>query len=106
MSAPRGREARLRKQFAQLYAGIDAGVWIPVELALRRVTDLIHKDRSKSGVITGGRLLRDEHFEFRGTSARPEGLPEGSTRLSDAGAEPPSSSAAHGEQDSATEHPA
>ena len=106
MSAPRGREARLRKQFAQLYAGIDAGVWMPVERALRQVTDLIHKDRSKSGVITGGRLLRDEHFEFRGASARPVGLPEGSTRLSDAGAEPPSSSVAEGEQDSGREHQA
>ena len=103
MSAPRGREARLRKQFAQLYAGIDAGVWMPVELALRQVTDLIHRDRSKSGVITGGRLLRDEHFEFRGTSARPEGLPQGSTRLSDAGAEPSSSSVPDGEQASGRE---
>ncbi len=106
MSAPRGREARLRKQFAQLYAGIDAGVWIPVERALRQVTDLIHKDRSKSGVITGRRLLRDEHFEFRGASARPVGLPEGSTRLSDAGAELPSGSVADGEQDSERDHQA
>ena len=106
MSAPRGREARLRKQFAQLYAGVDAGVWMPVERALRQVTDLIHQDRSKSGVITGGRLLREEHFEFRGTSARPVGLPEGSTRLSDAGAEPPSDSVADGEQDSGREHQA
>ena len=76
MSAPRGREARLRKQFAQLYAGIEAGVWMPVERALRQVTDLIHKDRSKSGVITGRRLLRDEHFEFRGASARPWACPK------------------------------
>jgi len=104
LRATRGREARLREQFAQLYVGIDAGVWMPVELALRQVTDLIHKDRSKSGVITGGRLLRDEHFEFRGTSARPMGLPDGSTRLSDAGAEPPSRSVADGEQDSGREH--
>jgi hypothetical protein len=76
---------------------------MPVELALRQVTDLIHGDRSKSGVITGGRLLRDEHFEFRGTSVRPEGLPQGSTRLSDAGAEPPSSAVPDSEQDSGRE---
>jgi hypothetical protein len=61
---------------------------MPVEKLLRHITDLIHKDRSKSGVITGERLLHDEHFEYRGTSARPEGLPEGYTRLSDSGAEP------------------
>jgi len=88
VSAPRGREARLRNQFAQLYAGISPDVWVPVELLLSQVTELIHKDRTKSGVITGPRLLRDEHFEFRGASARPVGLPDGSTRLSDAGADP------------------
>jgi hypothetical protein len=61
---------------------------MPVERLLRLVTDLIHEDRSKSGVITGRRLLHDDHFEYRGASARPEGLPEGNTRLSDSGAEP------------------
>jgi hypothetical protein len=59
-----------------------------VEKLLRHVTELIHQDRSRSGVITGERLLHDDHFEYRGISARPEGLPPGSTRLSDAGAEP------------------
>ena len=88
MSTPRGREARLRTEYAGLYPGLKPGVWMPVEKLLRHVTDLIHKDRSKSGVITGERLLHDEHFEYRGTSARPEGLPEGYTRLSDSGAEP------------------
>jgi hypothetical protein len=88
MSTARGREARLKKEHAELYPGLRPGVWIPVEQALRHVTDLIHKDRSKSGVITGRRLLHEEHFEYRGTSVRPAGLPEGSTRLSDSGAEP------------------
>jgi hypothetical protein len=55
---------------------------------LRHVTELLHQDRSRSGIITGRRLLHEDHFEYRGTSARPEGLPAGSTRLSDAGAEP------------------
>ena len=88
MGAPRGREARLRKQFASLYGGIDAGVWIPVETLLRQVTDIVHRDRSKSGVITGERLLLDEHFDFRGASPRPQGLPPDSSRMSDAGADP------------------
>ena len=99
MSAPRGREARLRSQFAPLYAGIMPGIWVPVELLLSQVTELIHNDRTKSGVITGPRLLRDEHFDFRGASARPVGLPDNSTRLSDAGAEPPSHSVSEGDQD-------
>ena len=88
MSTPRGREARLRTEYAGLYPGLKAGVWMPVEKLLRHVTDVIHKDRSKSGVITGRRLLHDDHFEYRGISARPDGLPEGSTRMSDSGAEP------------------
>ena len=88
MGTPRGREARLRKQFASLYGGIDAGVWIPVETLLRRVTEIVHQDRSKSGVITGERLLLDEHFDFRGASPRPDGLPPESSRMSDAGADP------------------
>jgi hypothetical protein len=85
---PRGREARLKKEHAELYPGLTPGVWIPVEKLLQHVTDLIHKDRTRSGIITGRRLLHQDHFEYRGSSARPAGLPEGSTRLSDSGAEP------------------
>ena len=88
MGTPRGREARLRNQFASLYGGIDPGVWTPVETLLRQVTEIVQRDRSKSGVITGERLLRDEHFDFRGASQRPQGLPPDSSRMSDAGAEP------------------
>ena len=88
MSTSRGREARLRTEYEGLYPGLKPGAWMPVEKLLRHVTDLLHKDRSKSGVITGRRLLHDDHFEYRGTSARPEGLPEGDTRLSDSSAEP------------------
>jgi hypothetical protein len=89
MTAKRGREGRLKPEHAALYPGLQPGVWFPVETLLQQVTDLIYRDRSKSGVITGTRLLHDDHFEFRGTSARPEGLPAGSTRLSDSGGAPP-----------------
>jgi hypothetical protein len=88
MTAKRGREARLKREHAALYPGLQPGVWLPVEALLQQVTNLIHHDRSKSGVITGTRLLHDEHFEYRGSSARPDGLPAGSTRLSDSGEEP------------------
>jgi hypothetical protein len=88
MTQKRGREARLRTPYAKLYPGLKPGVWMPVESLLRHITDLIHQDRTKASVITGTRLLRQEHFEFRGISARPEGLPDGSTRMSDSGAEP------------------
>lgn len=88
MTAKRGREGRLKPEHAALYPGLQPGVWLPVETLLRYVTDLIYQDRSKAGVITGTRLLHQEHFEYRGTSARPEGLPGGWTRLSDSGADP------------------
>jgi hypothetical protein len=84
----RGREARLRPEFARLYPGLEPGTWLPVEKLLRHVTNLIHQDRSRSGIITGERLLHDEHFEYRGASPRPDGLPSRSTRLSDSGIEP------------------
>jgi hypothetical protein len=84
MGATRGREGRLRAEFAGLYPGIEPDVWTPVEKLLQAVTQLLDQDRSRSGIITGHRLLREEHFEYRGTSPRPDGLPQGSTRLSDA----------------------
>lgn len=88
VSTPRGRQGRLRTEYASLYPGVKPGAWMPVEKLLSLVTDLIHKDRSKSGIITGRRLLHDEHFEYRGTSARPDGLPASHSRLSDSSAEP------------------
>ncbi len=86
VSTPRGRQAKLRTEYAALYPGLKPGVWTPVEKLLSVVTDMIHKDRSRSGVITGPRLLHDDHFEYRGSSARPKGLPDGYTRLSDSSA--------------------
>lgn len=88
MPPKRGREGRLKAEHANLYPGLEPGVWLPVETLLRYVTDLIYQDPSKSGVITGKRLLHEEHFEYRGTSDRPEGLPTGWTRLSDSGFDP------------------
>lgn len=88
MNQKRGREARLRPEHAKLYPGLEPDVWMPVETLLRHITDMIHQDRSKAGVITGTRLLHQEHFEYRGSSDRPEGLPAGASRLSDSGAEP------------------
>lgn len=88
MTAQRGREGRLKPEHAALYPGLQPGVWLSVETLLQYVTELIYKDRSKSGIITGTRLLHQDHFEYRGSSARPEGLPSGATRMSDSETEP------------------
>jgi hypothetical protein len=84
----RGREARLRPEFDYLYPGIPDSTWMSVEILLNRVATLLYGDPTKSGVITGERLLREDHFEFRGASPRPEGLPQDLSRLSDSGIEP------------------
>jgi hypothetical protein len=94
MTAKRGREGRLKQEHAALYPGLKAGTWLPVETLIRHVTDLIHRDRSRAEAITGPRLLHQEHFEFRGRSARPEGIPPESSRLSDSGADPGSAASA------------
>lgn len=88
MNESRGREARLRPEFDYLYPDIEPGAWLPVEVLINRVVTMLYGDRSRSGVITGERLLRDDHFEFRGQSPRPAGLPSDLSRLSDAGIEP------------------
>ena len=94
MTAKRGREGRLKPEHAALYPGLKPATWLPVETLIQHVTDLIHRDRSKAQAITGPRLLHQEHFEFRGRSVRPEGLPPESSRLSDAGADPGSAASA------------
>jgi hypothetical protein len=88
MTRQRGREGKLKTQYASLYPGLQPGEWLPVETLIRHVTDLIQRDPAKSAGITGPRLLHQDHFEYRGNSARPEGLPEHMTRLSDSGADP------------------
>lgn len=88
MSAARGREARLRTEFDYLYPEIEPGVWHPVEVLINQVVTMLYGDRSRADQITGERLLRDDHFEFRGTSPRPPGLPPELSRLSDSGLAP------------------
>ena len=85
MSGKRGREGKLKPEHAALYPGLEAGVWLPVETLIRHVTNRLYRDPSLAGKITGVRLLHEHHFEYRGASERPEGLPPGATRLSDSG---------------------
>ena len=88
MGDTRGREARLKPEFTELYPGLAADTWMPVEALLRHVATLLHTRRVEPGSITGERLIREEHFEFRGNSDRPEGLPPTHSRLSDSSTSP------------------
>jgi hypothetical protein len=84
----RGREARLKTEFAYLYPGLESTDWTPVETRINQVVTLLYGDPANAGRITGARLLREDHFEFRGSSPRPEGWHSGLSRMSDAAAPP------------------
>ena len=88
MTESRGRQARLKPGLGKLYPGLEAGAWRTVEDVLRHVAILVHRNLADPRTITGERLLRDDHFEFRGHSERPEGWPEDLSRMSDAAAPP------------------
>lgn len=88
MTSARGREARLKPDAAYIYPELDPEQWLPVEVLLRQVAAMLYGDPAKASIISGERLLRDDHFDFRGSSPRPEGLPTEASRLSDAGADP------------------
>ncbi|MEO8091033.1 MAG: hypothetical protein ABI703_12110 [Gemmatimonadales bacterium] len=76
------REARLRPEFADLYPTLTAGQWEPAarvaEAVLARLLLLEISDAPLQE-----RVLREEHFEFRGES--PGGAPRtpGTTRTAD-----------------------
>ena len=76
------REARLRPEFAHLYPTLTPGQWEPAariaEVVLAR---LLLLEISEAPIQD--RVLREEHFEFRGDP--PEDLPkaEGSSRVED-----------------------
>jgi hypothetical protein len=61
------REARLQPQFASLYPWIPSGQWQPASV----LADCVLAGRLLRGASSAiqGRVLADEHFEFRGGEA-------------------------------------
>jgi hypothetical protein len=69
-SKPRVREARLRSEFAEKYAGIEAGLWFSAAgLAEKLITQLLREGVSDDELPR--RVLDPSHFEFRGGEALP-----------------------------------
>jgi hypothetical protein len=58
------REARLRPEWANLYPGLEAGVWKVAAQLVPLVLRLRLQDQSTWEFTS--RILVDEHFEFRG----------------------------------------
>jgi hypothetical protein len=66
------REARVRSGFGHLYPELRFG-WEAAEEAARRLADRI-VSRQGYAALLKGRVLSEEHFEFRGgSSLRPGG---------------------------------
>jgi hypothetical protein len=62
---PPVREARLRSEFAELYPGVEPGVWYTAAtLAEHLLSRLVRQDGADATVPD--RILDDIHFEFRG----------------------------------------
>ncbi len=76
-----GREARLRQEFAAMYAGISSGEWRPVSVVLDCVAAARLLTGRRSGEMLSGRPLDERHFEFRGGQPR-RATPE-RTRVTD-----------------------
>jgi hypothetical protein len=74
------REARLRPQYASLYPALEPGTWQPAT-AIGRQLLLWHL--TAPSVPDGERLMSEEHFEFRGGTARDESDGEARTRSAD-----------------------
>ena len=69
--APAVREARLRPEYADLYPGIDPGVWFTAATLAEHLD--LRRTRAGEADAGGPRTLPPEHFEFRG-GERPVGI--------------------------------
>ena len=83
MMAHRGagpdRQARLKRQYAELYPGIAAGEWMPAWLLAEQFHDLAER----RGLPPGGRVCDPAHCEFQGGGPRPLELRGLRTRQAD-----------------------
>jgi hypothetical protein len=61
------REARLRPEYADLYPGVEPGVWLPATTVGQQ---LLLWHLATAAMPEGERLMADEHFEFRGGLTR------------------------------------
>jgi hypothetical protein len=63
--APSVREARLKAEFAHLYPPLQPGQWESAALMADRVVAWLLRQPDR-GYVAPDRVLRSEHFEFRG----------------------------------------
>jgi hypothetical protein len=66
---PPPRQARLKREFADRYEGLDAGVWYPAAMVAEFFEAWLQRHPRADG-IAPKRLLDPEHFDFRGGTPR------------------------------------
>ena len=62
---PPVREARLKTEFAHLYPPLEPGRWEAAAAMADRIVAWLLRQPDR-GYVAPGRVLRSEHFEFRG----------------------------------------
>jgi hypothetical protein len=67
---PRIREARLKPEFAHLYPALEPDRWAPAALLADRVVAWLLRQPDR-GYVAPERVLKSEHFDFRGGSEHP-----------------------------------
>jgi hypothetical protein len=75
MRSSRTREARLKPEFAHLYPPLEPDRWEPAAMMADRVVAWLLRQPDK-GYVAPERVLRSEHFEFRGGSEK-QGIRQG-----------------------------
>jgi hypothetical protein len=58
------REARLMAEYVESYPGLPAGVWLPAGEVAEHIVAVVRREGGRLGLR--GRVMADEHFEFRG----------------------------------------
>jgi len=66
------RRTRLDPQFGPLYSEIPAGHWIPAWQAATRRAERLWREEGAEALVEG-RLLNENHFQFRGGTPRAGG---------------------------------
>jgi hypothetical protein len=78
-----GREARLKTEYAHLYPPLQGGRWEPAGVMADRMVAWLLRQPNRTGFVSPHRILRPEHFEFRGGTQRAQGLSTPLTRRED-----------------------
>ena len=65
------REARLIEQYGELYPGLSVGVWLPAGEVAEHIVAVVRRQGGRVG--RHGRVMSDQHFEFRGGQTGPLG---------------------------------